>query len=121
MNLYSIYLSLYISIYIFVEPFLFACKLLPQRACDWRKTQDYYGVLQRECHKGVDRKQVVVPVKSAAQFCSLMKQDAMSFVGLRMANTRFRIIVPHQKAKRWSHYLASDTADVAAKHVLARG
>ena len=38
----------------------------------------------------------------------------MFFMGLRMANTRFQIIVTLQRAKRRSRDLASGTADTAA-------
>ena len=111
----TIYYNHYISIYILVEPFLSARKLLLQHVCDRCETQDYYGAPHWECHKGVDRRRVAAPVESVARFPSLTENDAMSFVGLQTANTRFWIIVPLQKARiRRSRYLASSTADVAA-------
>ena len=42
----------------------------------------------------LDGRRVAAPAKSAARFPSLTENDAMFFVGLRTANTRFRIIVP---------------------------
>ena len=91
-----------------------ARKLLPQRECDRRETRDYYGAPHGECHKGVDGRRVAAPVESAARFPSLTENDAMFFVGLRTANTRFRIIVTLQRAKRRSRVLASGRADAAA-------
>ena len=88
--------DLLIYIYIFVEPFLSAHKLLPQRDCDRRETRNYYGAPLGECHKGLDGRRVAAPVENASRFPSLTKNDAMLFVGLRTANTRFRIIVPLQ-------------------------
>ena len=114
----SLLLLMIITIYlcILVEQFFSARKLLPQRACDRRETRDYYEAPYGECHKGVDGRRVAPPVESAARFPSLTENDAMFFVGLRTANTRFRIIVTLQKARiRRSRYLASSTADVAAK------
>ena len=82
-----------IYIYIFVEPFLSVQKLLPQRSCDRRETQDNYGSPHGACCKGVDGRRDAASEKSAARFPSLMENDAMFFGGLRTANTRFRIIV----------------------------
>ena len=81
-----------IYIYIFVKPFLSARKLLPQRACDRRETRDYSGAPHGGCHKGVDGRQLAAPAKSTARFPSLTENDAMIFIGLRTANTRFWII-----------------------------
>ena len=103
-----------IYIYIFVEPFLSARKLLPQRACDRRETWDYYGAPHGECHKGVDRRRVAVPVENAVRLPSLTENYTMFFAGLRTANTRFRIIVTLQRAKRRFRLLASGRADAAA-------
>ena len=47
-------------------------------------------------------------------YIALMENDAMIFVGLRTANTRFRIIVTLQRAKRRLRVLASGRADAAA-------
>ena len=106
----------HIYIYIFIEPFLSVRKLLPQRSYDRRETRDYYGTPHGACRKGVDGRRDAAPEESAARFPYWTDKDAMFFVGLRMANTRFRIIVTLQKARiRRSRYLASSTADVAAK------
>ena len=92
----------------YIEPFLSVRKLLPQRACDRREARDYYGSRHGACRKGVDRRRV------AGRFPSLTEDDAMFFVSLWMANTRFQIIVTLQRAKRRSHDLASGTADATA-------
>ena len=76
-----------------------ARKLLPQPVCDRREIRDYYDAPHEECHKGVDGRRVAAPVESAARFSSLTENNAMFIVGLQMANTRFRIIVPVQKAR----------------------
>ena len=104
-----------IYIYIFVEPFLSVRKLLLRRECDRRETRDYYGAPHGGCRKGVDRRWDAASEESAARFPCWTNKDAMFFVGLRTANTRFWKIVMLQKARmRRLRYLASSTAVVAA-------
>ena len=91
-SMQCIYSNNAIYIYFFVEPFLFVGKLLPQCARNRHETRDYYEVSHGVCHKGVDRRQVAVPEESAAQIPSSTEKDAKFFVGLRMANTRFRTL-----------------------------
>ena len=96
------YLKSRIYLYIFVEPFLSVQKLLPQRSCDQRETQDYYSPRHGAC-----------PRKAPHGF-PLWRKMTPFFVGLQMVNTRFRIIVTLQRAKRQLRYLASGTADSTA-------
>ena len=79
-----------IYIYIFVEPYSFVRKLLPQRVCDGRETWPYYSAPHGECHKGVGGRRFVAPEKSAARIPTLTEIDAMFYVRLRMTNARCR-------------------------------
>ena len=85
-----------------------------RRECDHRETRDYYGAPHGACRKGVYRRRDAASEQSAAQFPCWTDKDAMFFVGLRTANTRFRIIVTLQRPKRRSRVLASGRAAAAA-------
>ena len=63
--------------YNFVEPSSFVCKLLLQHVCDGRETWIYYSAPHGECHKGVGRRGLVAPEKSATRIPTLTKIDAM--------------------------------------------
>ena len=71
--------TIYIILYIFVEPYSFVRKLLPQRVCDGRETWPYYSAPHGECHKGVGGKRFVAPEKSAARIPTHTEKNAMFF------------------------------------------
>ena len=75
-------------IYIFLEPFLPACKLLPQCACDWRETRDYRA-LHGECHKGIDGRQITTSEESVTQIPSLTKKSPC----LWSENAKFHLVL----------------------------